>query len=50
MQFAIDNYEIKARREKNCNGRGLIEYVRKGAISRKLKECETPHSETFVQQ
>ena len=45
-QFAIDNYEIKARRDRNCNRGGLIEYVRKGIISRKLKEYETPHSKT----
>ena len=46
-QFEIDNYEIKARRDKNCNGGGLIEYVRKGIISRSFSEYETPHSETI---
>ena len=32
-QFEIDNYEIKARRDRNCNGGGLIEYDRKGIVS-----------------
>ena len=46
-QFTIDNYEIKARRDRNCNGGGLIEYVRMGRISSRLKEYETPHSENI---
>ena len=46
-QFAIDNYEIKESRERNCNGGGLIEDVCKGIISWRLKEYETPHSETI---
>ena len=46
-QFAIDNHEIKARRDRNCNGEGLIGYVCKGITSRSLKEYETPHSETI---
>ena len=50
VQFAIDNYKIKARRDRNCNGGGLIEYVRKGIISRSLKEYETLHSETICSE
>ena len=46
-QFAIDNYEIKARMDRNCNGGGLIKHVCKGIISRSLKEYETRHSETI---
>ena len=49
-QFAINNYETKASRDKNCNGGRLIEYVRKGIISRSVKEYETPHSETICSE
>ena len=49
-QFAIDNYEIKARMDKNCNGGGLIKHVCKGIISRSLKEYETRHSETICSE
>ena len=45
-QFAIDNYEMKTRRDRNCNGGGIIEYVRKCIINRRLKEYETLHRET----
>ena len=49
-QFAIDNYEIKARRDRNYNGGRFIECVRKGIISRRLKEYETRHSETICSE
>ena len=49
-QFAIDNCKIKAHRDRNCNGLGLLEYVRKGIISRRLKEYETPHSKTICSE
>ena len=49
-QFEIHNYEIKAGRERNHNWGGLIEYVRKGIINRRLKENETPHSETICSE
>ena len=48
--FAIDNKEVKGRRDKNCNEGGLIEYVCKGIISRRLKEHETPHGETICSE
>ena len=31
-QLAINNYEIRARRDRDKNGGGLIEFVRKGFI------------------
>ena len=49
-QFAVDNYEIKALRDRNFNGGGLIEYVRKGIISSRLKQYETPHRETIYSE
>ena len=48
-EFAIDNYEIKARRDRNCNGGGLFYYVCE-CISTRLKEYETPHSETVCSE
>ena len=45
-QFTLDGYEIRARRDRNKLGGGLIEYVRKGLICKrvakyvpKLNEC-----------
>ena len=31
-QFSIDNYEIRNRKDRDKNGGGLIEYVKKGVI------------------
>ena len=41
---------MKALRDRICNGGGLIEYVRKDVISRRLKEYETAHSETICSE
>ena len=40
-QFNISNYEIRNRRDSDINGGGLIEFVRKGFITKRLKYCET---------
>ena len=49
-EFAIDNYKIKACRDRNCNGGRLIGYVRKGIISRKLKENKLLTVKLLVQK
>ena len=43
-QFKIDDYEIRNRKDRNKNGGGLIEYVRKGVICRETnKFCLINH-------
>ena len=36
-QFNLPNYEIRARRDRDKNGGGLIEFVKKGVICKKTK-------------
>ena len=40
-QFYIENYEIRSRKDRDKNGGGHIEFVRKGLITKKIKEYET---------
>ena len=47
-QFYIENYEIRNRRDRDKNGCGLIEFVRKGFITKTIKEYETKVSETIA--
>ena len=42
-------YEVRARRDIDKHGGGLIEFVKNGFISIRLKEYETKQSEVFVQ-
>ena len=44
-QFNLPNYEIRARRDRDKNGGGLIEFVKKGLICKKLKIFEPRESE-----
>ena len=44
-QFHINNYEVRARRDRDKNGRGLIEFVRKSLVCRRLKKLEPKSSE-----
>ena len=37
-QFYVENCEIRNRRDRDKNGGGLIEFVRKGFITKKIKE------------
>ena len=46
-QFHIGAYEIRNRRNRNKSGVGLIEFVKKGIISKRLKDLETNLSETI---
>ena len=34
-QFAMDNFEIRARKDRDCHGGGLLEFVRKGFICKR---------------
>ena len=40
-QFNISNYEIRNGRDRDKNGGGLIKFVRKGFITKRLKDYET---------
>ena len=37
-QFLIENFEIRKRKDRNKNGGGLIEFVRKGLICKEINE------------
>ena len=49
-QFNISNYEIRNRRDRDKNGGGLIEFVRKGFITKRLKDYETQICETICSE
>ena len=40
-QFHIVDYEIKNRRDRNKSGGGLVEFFKKGIITKRLKDLET---------
>ena len=44
-QFKINGYEARTRRDRNKHGGGLIEFVRQGFISKRLKKYEPIFSE-----
>ena len=46
-QFNIHDYEIRNRRDRDKHGGGFIEFVRKGFITKRMKEYETKLSETI---
>ena len=49
-QFNISNYENRNRRDRDKNGGGLIEFVRKGFITKRLKDYETQICETICSE
>ena len=49
-QFNLPNYEIRARRDRDKNGGGLIEFVKKGLICKKLKIFEPRESECICSE
>ena len=46
-QFHIRDYGIRNRRDRDRSGGGLIEFVKKGIITKRLKDLETNLSETI---
>ena len=46
-QFHIGDNEMRKRRDRNKSGGGLIEFVKKGTITKRLKDLETNLSETI---
>ena len=49
-QFNLPNYKIRARRDRDKNGGGLIEFVKKGLICKKLKIFEPRKSECICSE
>ena len=46
-QFYIGDYEIRNRRDRDKRWGGLIEFVKKGIITKSLKDIETNLSDTI---
>ena len=49
-QFRIGDYEIRGRKDRNKHGGGLIEYVKKGIICKRLKEYELKEIEPICSE
>ena len=49
-QFDMSGYEIRARRDRDGMGEGIIEYVRRGVICKRLKDFETTISESICSE
>ncbi|XP_057308019.1 uncharacterized protein LOC130645912 [Hydractinia symbiolongicarpus] len=49
-QFDIENYEIRNRRDRDKNGGGLIEYVKKGLICKQLSNLEPKKNEVICSE
>ena len=49
-QFHINGYEVRARRDRDKSGGGLIEFVRKGFICKRLKKLEPKFSEVICSE
>ena len=49
-QVAIENYEITARRGRDGHGGGLIEFVKRGIICKRVKQFETVISESICSE
>ena len=48
FSLLIENFETRNRRDRDKNGGGLIEFVRKGFSTKKIKEYETKVSEIIA--
>ena len=49
-QFNVENYEIRARRDRDKHGGVLIEFVRRGLICKKLRDYEPKYSECLCSE
>ena len=50
VQFYTKGYEVRARRDRDKHGGGLIEFVKNGFISKRLKEYKTKQSESICSE
>ena len=49
-QYAIENYEVRDRRGRDGHGGGLIEFVKRGIIFKRVMQFETVISESFCSE
>ena len=49
-QFIMNNYEIRCRKDRDKNGGGLIEYIKRGVICKRLKQYELNAYETICSE
>ena len=49
-QFAIENHEIRARRDRDGQEGGLIEFAKRVIICKRVKQFETVNSESFCSE
>ena len=49
-QFNVEGYEIRGRRDRNKFGGGLIEFVRRGLICKRLRDYEPKYSECLCSE
>ena len=49
-QFAIENYKIRARRDRDGHGGGLIEFIKRSIICKRVKQFETVISESICSE
>ena len=49
-QFTLDNYEIRDRRDRDKNGGGVIEYLRKGLICKNKPNLKCKNSEVICSE
>ena len=49
-QFHTSGYEVRAQRERDKNGGGLIKFVRKGFICKRLKKLQPKSSEVICSE
>ena len=49
-QFTLDNFEIRARKDKACRGGGLLEFVRKGFICKRQTHLQPTNFECICSE
>ena len=49
-QFNLDVHEIMARRDRDKNGGGLVEFVRRGIICKRISDFELSFSECICSE
>ena len=49
-EFNVEGYEIRARRDTNKYGGGLIEFVRRGLICKRLRDYGPKYSESLCSE
>ena len=49
-QFNVEGYEIRARRDRDKFGGGLIEFVQRGLICKRLRDYEPKYSECLCSE